>query len=256
MNEYDFNSRYGRLVGLIDVRALAPKRVTIIGAGSMGQPISIQLARHGVATKAPGRIRLIDGDVVAKRNLIGTDYRLVHVGRPKAEAAVSIINEINPDTNISYWNHMVTDDDIPQIVTFARQTDLLCLFADSFELMLEISKNCTDICPQIMAVFGPSADYAEIAFSLPRSTPSLEKTMGQRKRKTISKPTALGCDTAFVASFVAAICIRILLGKAKGHDLIPCYVNAPLLLVGLRRSWIFKNQPQDIIRVIVYVQAK
>jgi hypothetical protein len=151
---------------------------------------------------------------------------------------------------------MITKDDIPDIVRLAKQSDLLGLFADSFDLMLEISKNCTDICPQIMAIFGPNADYAEIGFSLPGSTPPLEKTMGQRKRKTISKPSALGCDTAFVANYVAGICIRILLGKAKGHELIPCYANAPLQLIGLRKSWIFKNQPQDIVRMIIHVQAK
>jgi 3-hydroxyisobutyrate dehydrogenase-like beta-hydroxyacid dehydrogenase len=58
----------------VNVDALSVKRVVIIGLGSMGQPISTQLARHGVGTQAPGRLRLIDGDrAVEERNLIGTE---------------------------------------------------------------------------------------------------------------------------------------------------------------------------------------
>jgi hypothetical protein len=80
--------------------------------------------------------------------------------------------------------------------------------------------------------------------------------MGKRKRKAISKPTALGCDTIFIASFVAAICLRLLLGEAQGKDLIPCYANAPLFVMGLRKSWIFENQPKDIARTIIHVKVK
>jgi tRNA A37 threonylcarbamoyladenosine dehydratase len=256
LKNYDVNSRYGRLAGLADVQALAPKRATFIGLGSMGQPISSQIARHGVATASDGILRLIDGDIVSERNLIGTEYRLEHISQPKAEAAARIIREINADSNVSFWNHMVTEKNIPVITQIARQSDLLCLFADSFDLMLEISKICYDICPQVIAVFGPNADYAEIAFSLPGVTPSLEQTMGKRKRKAISNPTALGCDTIFIASFVSAVCLRLLLGEAQGKDLIPCYANAPLFVMGLRKSWIFENQPKDIARTVIHVKVK
>jgi tRNA A37 threonylcarbamoyladenosine dehydratase len=256
LKNYDANSRYGRLAGLVDVQALASKRATIIGLGSMGQPIVNQLARHGVASASNGMLRLIDGDTVSERNLIGTEYYPEHILMPKAEAAARLIHEINTNSNVSFWNHMITEKDIPVITQLASQSDLLCLFADSFDLMIEISKICYNICPQIIAVFGPNADYAEIAFSLPGVTPSLEQTMGKRKRKAISKPTALGCDTIFIASFVSAICIRLLLGEAQGKELIPCYANAPLFVMGLRRSWIFENQPKDIGRIIIHVKVK
>jgi tRNA A37 threonylcarbamoyladenosine dehydratase len=256
LKNYDVNSCYGRIAGIVDVQALASKRVTIIGLGSMGQPIACQLVRHGVATESDGKLWLIDGDIVSERNLIGTEYRLEHISMPKAEAAARIIHEINTDANVSFRNHMVTEKDIPIIIQLARQSDLLCLFADSFDLMIDISKTCSDICPAVIAVFGPNADFAEIAFSLPGVTPSLEQTMGKRKRKAISKPTALGCDTIFIASFVAAICLRLLLGEAQGKDLIPCYANAPLFVMGLRKSWIFENQPKDIARTIIHVKVK
>lgn len=249
-------SRYGRIEGVIDIESWARKRVTLIGLGSMGQPISSQLARHGVATRPPGRIRLIDGDIVSLRNLIGTEYRLHHLNRPKAIAASEIIAEINHDVSVSYWHRSIKDDDVPHVVKMATMSDLLGLFADSFDLMMEISDRCYDICPQVMALFGPDADYAEVAFSIPGATCRISETIGKRKRKTISKPTALGCDTAHISNFVASVCMRILLGEAQNTLLVPCYKNASLLIVGLRSSWIFRNQPRDILRTVVCVQTK
>ncbi len=252
----DSKSRYGRITGLVDIEALAVKRLTIIGLGSMGEPLASQMVRHGVATKSPGRLRLIDGDDVSPRNLIGTEYRLEHLGVSKTQAAANIIREINEEANVSYWNRMVNQDDVPAIIDMARQSDLLALCADSFELMLEISSRCTDICPQVMAVFGADVEHAEVAFSVPEVTQPISKTMGNRKRQAIAQPRGLGCDTAYVSSFVAAVCLRLLLGGATGEQLVMCYANAPLFVLGLRRSWIFASQPEDIARSVVRVHVE
>ena len=256
MNPNETEGRYGRIAGLVDLAALAARRVTMLGAGSMGCPVAVQLARHGVATRGAGRLRLIDGDTVSERNLVGTDYRREHVGMPKVEALAAVIRECNDRVNVSYWNRMLGAGDIQSVVDLAGQSDLLCLFADTFDLTLRIADACSEICPQVMAVFGPRADYGEVAFSLPRSTPPLSMTVGKRSRRSISKPEALGCDTVWVASFVAALCIRLLLGGARGSDLLQCYLNTPLFILGLRRSWVFENQPQDVVRSIVLVQVE
>lgn len=256
MKNYEVNSRYGRLTGLVDAKTLASKRVTIIGLGAMGHHIANQFIRHGVASATDGIIRLIDGDIVSERNLIGTEYLEKHISMPKAEAAAMIIREINSDANVLFWNHMITEKDMLAITQLASQSDLLCLFADSFDLMIEISKKCANICPILIAVFGENCNFAEVAFSLPGITSTLEQTMGKRKRTAISKPTALGCDTIYVASFVSAVCLRLLLGDAFGKDLIPCYANAPLFVIGLRKTWIFENQPNDIARTIIHVKVK
>lgn len=256
LKHVDPKSRYGRIAGLVDVDALAAKRLTIIGLGSMGQPISSQMARHGVATRSPGRLRLIDGDTVTPRNLIGTEYRLEHLDVPKVQASANIVGEINGEVNVSYWNRMISRGDIPAIIDMAKQSDLLTLCADSFELMLEISSRCEDICPQVMAVFGPNVEHAEVAFSVPEVTQPIPKTMGKRKRQAIAEPRGLGCDTAYVSSFVTAVCLRLLLGTTADEQMIPCYANAPLFVLGLRRSWIFANQAEDIARSIVCVHLE
>lgn len=252
MNDNQDN-RYGRLEGLVNLESLARRRMIGVGLGSMGHPIVNQLARHGVATQSPGRLRVIDGDLVVQRNLIGTEYLLEHVGMSKAEATAQIVHKINPDVNLSYWNRQITDDDVPAIADMAARSDLLGLFADSFETMLAIADRCADVCPQVMAVFGPNADYAEVAFSIPGQTLPLSKTLGKRKRQTISSPRAFGCDTAYVAAFVAALCIELLLNPSDQGKLIRCYADAPLFLLGLRKTWVFANDPEDVSRIITCV---
>lgn len=256
MSRNDAQSRYGRITQLVDVHALGVRRVVIIGLGSMGQPIVNQLVRHALATRPPGRLRIVDGDTVSDRNLVGTEYRSGHVGMPKAEAAAQIVQEINPDVNLSYWNHHIVSEDIPSIVEMARRSDLLGLFADSFELMLSISERCAASCTQVMALFGPNADHAEVAFSIPSVTPPISRTMGRRQRQAISSPSAFGCDTAYVASFVSALCLELLLGQADRGKLVSCYADAPLFVMSLRKSWIFTNEPDDIARTVACVHVK
>ncbi len=252
----DGQSRYGRIADLVDVSTFSRRRMTAIGCGSMSQPVVNQMVRHGLATEAPGWLRLIDGDDVEPRNLIGTEYLGKHIGMPKALAAASIAKEIDPSVNVSYLNEFITDDNIDTVVNLAAKSDLLGLFADSFEIMLRVAAACENVCPQVMAIYGPRADYAEVAFSIPGVTQPLARTIGQRQRQSIKEPMALGCDTAFVANFVAALCLRLLLGDSMGSDLFPCYADAPLFIVGLRRAWIFSNQPEDVARSILLVQAQ
>lgn len=248
------DTRYER-ANLVNAGAWAVKRVAVFGLGSMGQPLSDQFARHGVATRTPGRLRLVDGQTVDARNFIGTGYRLCHLGMSKAEAAAEIVREINPDVNLSHWRCHITDADIPAIRDMAAQTDLLCLMADSFDTMLRISDACASICPQIMAIFGPNADYAEVAFSIPGRTPTLSEILGRRRRQAISTPSALGCDTAFVANFVAAVCLELLLDPSDRGRIVRCYADAPLFVVGLRKAWLFRNDAEEIARIVACVHV-
>ena len=256
MNSYDENSRYGRVIDKVDIKILERKRFACLGCGSIGNPVALQMVRIGVGTKAPGRSFFGDGDDVEKRNLIGTHYRPIHVGRPKAQATAEMLQEINDQVNVTYWNHMISEEDIPEIARRAEQFDLLGLFADSFGLMLKIGEACHDICPQVIVAMGPGADCAEVGFSIPNVTVPLTRTFGKRKRQAIAKPQALGTSTAFIADFVAELCLCLLLGNAKGHELLPCYANAPLFALGLRPSWIFQNQPRDVCRIIYRVAVE
>ena len=93
-NANENRNQFAAIAGLIDIDVLANKRVTIIGLGRMGQPVVEQLVRHGVGMGPHGRLRLIDGDRIEPRNIVGTGYRASHVGMLKTEAMANIITEI------------------------------------------------------------------------------------------------------------------------------------------------------------------
>jgi hypothetical protein len=251
----DRSRRYGRVSSLIRVDTLAARSAMLVGLGSMGLPVANQLVRHGVASRPPGRLHLVDGDVVDERNLIGTDYRFEHLGRAKVLAARGILTEINHAVAVSVWDRTVREPDLPRLVDIAGQVNLVGLFADSFDLMVDLADRCAGLCPVVMAVFGPNADYAEVAFSVPRETAPIRRLVGQRERTRIESPSALGCDTAFVAQFVAAVCLELLLDPADRGTVIPLHYEAPLMIIGVRKRWIFEDQPADVARMAVYVQT-
>ncbi len=67
-------------------------RIHIVGCGSVGSTVAENLARSGVTNFV-----LWDFDTVEKHNLANQMFRVCDVGKPKVEALVEILSEINPD---------------------------------------------------------------------------------------------------------------------------------------------------------------
>jgi len=258
MNADENTERYARVRELMDVVGAARCRITALGVGRVGASTLEQLVRHGVGTEPPGRIRMFDDDVVDWPNLIGTPYREAHAreATPKVEALAQVLRDIHSEVNLSYAAEKITEANLPTFIQIAGDSDLLLLSADNAPLMLKIADACHDRCPTIMALLGPKCDHAEIAFSLPGQTPPLAKTLGQRPRRRINGAQALGCDVSFCTSFLAALCLRLLLGDSKGSDIVPCFADAPLYVLGLRPSrFLFRTAPRDQVRSIVLIEA-
>lgn len=66
-------------------------RVAVAGLGGLGSAVALHLARTGV-----GYLHLIDFDVVEPSNLNRQQYRVSHLGLPKAEALRLEIADVNP----------------------------------------------------------------------------------------------------------------------------------------------------------------
>lgn len=71
---------------------LKDAKVAIVGCGSVGSKIAVQLARAGVTNFV-----LIDGDIFASGNLVRNELDWRSVGVHKAPALGSRLNEINPN---------------------------------------------------------------------------------------------------------------------------------------------------------------
>ncbi|MCC6680481.1 MAG: ThiF family adenylyltransferase [Phycisphaeraceae bacterium] len=237
---------------LIDVRDVLNKRLAVIGSGGrMGLQVCELLLRAGVGTGEDGRICLIDGQDVEVPNLL-YGYCEADVKKSKVDAQAEHLLEINSSVNVNKRCRRITRKDKGEIVSLARDSHLLCWFIDD-PVVSEMTNACHDICPQVQAHFLERADVAEVAISIPGVTPPLTKTLGHRRYQSIGGAQALGVDVSFVTSFVAGVCLRLLIGDGKGADLLPAYGNAPLYVIGLRRALMFSDMPQDQIRSIYVV---
>ena len=93
--------RYGRHlvipeVGVAGQERLKAARVLLVGAGGLGSPLALYLAAAGV-----GRLGLVDFDTVDESNLQRQVlYGASDVGRPKLDAAVERLREINPHIRV------------------------------------------------------------------------------------------------------------------------------------------------------------
>ena len=89
--EIDKNEYYSRSSGLIENDALQSKRVLIIGLGSFGSQIAVDLAKAAV-----GAYALIDFDKLEAHNIVRHACFLKDVGRLKTDAVEELILGKNP----------------------------------------------------------------------------------------------------------------------------------------------------------------
>lgn len=89
---------YKRAKGLLEVDALRDRRVLIIGLGSGGAPIAVELAKGGV-----GNFVLADFDRVELHNLSRHICTVNDLGRLKTDAVADAILGKNPYCNVKRW---------------------------------------------------------------------------------------------------------------------------------------------------------
>ena len=82
---------YSRSKGILEVKVLAPKRVMIVGLGSFGSQIAVELAKAGV-----GAFSLFDFDRVELHNLMRHTCVVNDLGRLKTDAIYDAILGKNP----------------------------------------------------------------------------------------------------------------------------------------------------------------
>ncbi len=122
-------------VGTLGQRKLKAARVLTIGAGGLGSPLGLYLAAAGVGT-----LGMVDFDVVDESNL----HRQVlfgrsSVGRPKIQAAVDRLRDINP--HIKVVPHEVRLDSSNALELF-RDYDIVVDGTDNFPTRYLVNDAC------------------------------------------------------------------------------------------------------------------
>lgn len=90
-----YQDLFSRNSGILETSYLANKRVVILGCGSVGSLVSLELARSGVAN-----FLLVDPDIVEYHNICRHQCGLTDVGDLKVNALEKRLKNINPSVNI------------------------------------------------------------------------------------------------------------------------------------------------------------
>lgn len=141
--------RYSRHILLpeIDIEGqtrIRSARVLVVGAGGLGCPAALYLARAGV-----GVLTVADGDTVDATNLQRQIlYTESDIGRPKAEAAADALRLANPDVTVTAVPHRLAQHDLDALVA---ASDVVLDCTDNFATRHAINRACVRHCKPLVS---------------------------------------------------------------------------------------------------------
>ncbi len=89
------SARWQRLAGVVDLERLRRARVLVVGLGSGGSTVALELAKAGVAS-----FTLVDPDRIEEANVIRHECDARYLGWNKAEAVADLISRRNPEAEV------------------------------------------------------------------------------------------------------------------------------------------------------------
>ncbi len=183
-------------------------RVAVAGLGGLGSHIALALARTGI-----GQLHLIDFDTVEPSNLNRQQYRLCHLGMPKAHALRDEIAEINPYVCVKTDVLRLTEANAARMLS---EDDIVCEAFDAPEekamLVNAILANCPEkfvVASSGMAGFG-SANMIKTRKAAKRLYICGDGETGARPGRGLMAPRVMVC-----AGHQANMVLRIILGELE-----------------------------------------
>ena len=144
---------YSRSKGLIEVGILEGKRVLIIGLGSFGSQIAIELAKSGV-----GHFALMDFDRVELHNLVRHTAYLNDLGRLKTDFIKDCILGKNPYAEVDLFPININEH-LDILDAEIKKADLVICATDNNQSRYNISEALVK--NQTVGIFGRAITRAE-----------------------------------------------------------------------------------------------
>lgn len=113
------SSRFARIERIVNSRLLGNKKITVVGAGSGGSKVALELARCGV-----GSINLIDFDRLEEHNIVRHICGYPDVGRLKTKAVKEVLKSFNPSIKIETFEIDVRKS-VELFKRLVRESDLV-----------------------------------------------------------------------------------------------------------------------------------
>jgi molybdopterin/thiamine biosynthesis adenylyltransferase len=247
-----------RLRGLFDTDHLRQKRVTVVGLGSGGSRVALELARCGV-----GYFKLIDFDRLQTHNLTRHSCTAADLGRYKTLAVADLLRQASPVCTVETLELDVQkNEDI--FADFAKDSDLVIAATDSEASKHLINRICWE--SQIPSVYGAAYNRAfggDVVRVIPPETacyhcfqlhfnnefgePPKEEveidygTLGNEGK--VKGEPGLGLDVGFIALILARTALGVLL---KGTDSSLEDLPSNHIMWGNRSLWVFEKPLESL----------
>lgn len=144
---------FSRSKGILEVGILKNKRVMIVGLGSFGSQIAIELAKAGV-----GSFALMDFDRVELHNLSRHTATVHDLGRLKTNVIEEAILGKNPYAKVDKFP-MNINEDLPLLYEEVEKADLVICATDNNTSRFNLSKALVE--KQKIGIFGRAITRAE-----------------------------------------------------------------------------------------------
>lgn len=251
----DFKSR---LQGILDTDLLAAKTVAIIGLGTGGSRVAVELAQCGV-----GRFRLVDFDRLEAHNVARHVCGLRDLGRLKTRALRDALLNIRPGVTVETHEFNVLQDR-ERLAEVVRGCDLVVGATDSEASKAAINVQCW--AEGIPAVYGAAYNRAfggDVVRVLPPDSGCYQCFLSQvtelfqeaPKQSEIDYDSladatqfraepGLGLDVGFVALILSKMALLTLL---RGSDSTLPDLPGNFVIWGNRAEWIFERPLESLI---------
>lgn len=119
---------FSRNTGILESDTMLKKGAVIIGCGSVGSLVALELARAGV-----GRFFLIDMDIMSYHNICRHQCGVQDVGKFKTTAVKERILQINPTAIVYTENKMIQEIALDEFEKFCNEDCIMIGCADNRE---------------------------------------------------------------------------------------------------------------------------
>ncbi|MFX1275260.1 MAG: ThiF family adenylyltransferase [Promethearchaeota archaeon] len=135
--------RYSRQIVLKEVGGIGQKKlldskITVIGCGGLGSPLTYYLTAAGI-----GNIKLVDFDRVDLSNL---QRQILHytsdINKMKTQSAYEKLSQLNPDIKIQIVNDILTSSNVKEVL---KNSDFVIDGSDNLPTKLLINDACVHL---------------------------------------------------------------------------------------------------------------
>ena len=218
---------FQRVQGLLDTKILFQKKVVIVGLGSVGSLVALELAKSSV-----GRFLLYDPDTLAVSNVCRHVGDLRDMGKYKTTIIAERIYGRNPQAQVEMFEKNILQIDEDELKHDWGEADLIIASTDSQQATLLLNQLSLDLnIPILWIGLYERASKGHIIYSIPGATPCLacvlpslaeienltpkeDRVIDYSSVKDITQIKAepgLGTDIGFVSMVGAKIALALLL---------------------------------------------